>query len=150
MILQMRSARPFLSHSFVNFLAITVSIVYTVGVPPLLNKELRQNLYEYKKGVDRCIYQSGAIDCLNAINTNDPRPKRAVALGHTTNNRLTSRYSKPRYVERRHTCVSVRLVLAFGNCRYFALRTRAKTLLLLKNKIKKVKRSKSLQKRALL
>ena len=30
----------------------------------LLNKELRQILYEYKKGVDRRIYQSGALDCL--------------------------------------------------------------------------------------
>ena len=51
--------------------------------PQFIN-ELRQISWKTKKGADRCIYQSGAIDCLNAINTNDPRPKRAVALGHTT------------------------------------------------------------------
>jgi len=51
------------------------------GVSPLLNKELRQILYEYKKGADRCIYPNGALDCLYTINTNDPRPKRAVAIG---------------------------------------------------------------------
>ena len=67
-------------------------------------------LYEYKKGVDRCIYQSGAIDCLNAINTNDPRPKRAVALGHTTKNRLKSRLRqteirrKTAYLRERSPC----------------------------------------------
>jgi len=37
-------------------------------------------LYGHKKGADRRIYLCGAIDCLNAINANDPRPKRAVAL----------------------------------------------------------------------
>ncbi|WP_170861490.1 hypothetical protein [Fibrobacter sp. UWB7] len=36
-------------------------------------------LYGYKKGVDRCIYQSEALECLYTINANDPRPKRAVA-----------------------------------------------------------------------
>jgi len=31
---------------------------------PLFNKELRQILYEYKKGVDRCVYLNGALQCL--------------------------------------------------------------------------------------
>ena len=34
------------------------------GVPPLLNNELRQILYGYKKGVDRCIYPVEALECL--------------------------------------------------------------------------------------
>ena len=55
---------------------------------PLLNKELHQILYEYKKGADRCIYHLEALQSLLPINANDPRPKRAVALGHMTKARL--------------------------------------------------------------
>ncbi len=61
---------------------------------PLLNKELHQILYGYKKGADRCIYLAGALQSLRTINANDPRPERAVALGHTTKDRLISRHSK--------------------------------------------------------
>ena len=37
------------------------------------------NLYGYKKGASRCIYQGEALHCPRTINANDPRPERAVA-----------------------------------------------------------------------
>ena len=59
---------------------------------PLFIQQSR--LLGYKKGADRCIYQSEALQSLRTINANDPRPERAVALGHTTKDRLKSRHSK--------------------------------------------------------
>ena len=59
---------------------------------PLFIQQSR--LLGYKKGADRCIYPNGALQSLRTINANDPRPERAVALGHTTKDRLKSRYSK--------------------------------------------------------
>ena len=59
-----------------------------------LCKDSCQILWKQKKGASRCIYQSGALDCLSTINANDPRPKRAVALGHTTKDRPGSRHNK--------------------------------------------------------
>ena len=66
------------------------SIPKTLKVRPCSNKELRQILYEYKKGASRCIYPNEAVEGLYTINANDPRPERAVALGHTTNYQLKS------------------------------------------------------------
>ena len=46
------------------------------------------------------------------INANDPRPKRAVAFDlYNQSPALKDWYSKLRYTAKRHTCVSVRLVL---------------------------------------
>ena len=86
---------------------------------PLLNKELHQILYGYKKGADRCIYHSEALQCLYKINANDPRPQRAVALGHTTKDRLKSRYSKLKHTAKteclreRSPCPLVREICRF-------------------------------------
>ena len=63
-----------------------------------------------KKGASRCIYQSEALECPYSINANDPRPERAVALGHTTKNRLKSRLRqteirrKTAYLRERSPC----------------------------------------------
>ena len=88
-----------------------------------------------RKGVDRCVYHIEALQCLRTINANDPRPKRAVAHGHTTKNRPRRRYSKLKYTAKRHTCVSVRLVLVLVKFADFNVRTRAKTLLRFKNNL---------------
>ena len=53
---------------------------------PLFIQQSR--LLGYKKGADRCIYHLEALQSLLPINANDPRPKRAVALGHMTKARL--------------------------------------------------------------
>ena len=44
-----------------------------------------------KKGASRCIYPNEALQSLRTINANDPRPKRAVAPGHATNDRPSGR-----------------------------------------------------------
>ena len=85
-----------------------------------------------RKGVDRCVYHIEALQCLRTINANDPRPKRAVAHGHTTKNRPRRRYSKLKYTAKRHTCVSVRLVLVLVKFADFNVRTRAKLFYSLK------------------
>ena len=48
-----------------------------------------------------------------------------------------SRYDKLKHTAKRHTCVSVRLVLILLKFAHFTWRARAKTLLLFKNNIKK-------------
>ena len=40
-------------------------------------------------------------------------PKGLLLFGYTTKDQLKSWYSKPRYAAKRHTCVSVRLVLTY-------------------------------------